>query len=420
MNQLTKLPFSTTLDGLGHALPSSDDPVAAVRALRPLIMSKAAAMEAAVRLDDEVVSALVSNGTMALMVPAAVGGGEAEPTLLLDVVREMSYADGSTGWASMASMSSIGTLLAILPQAGVDRVLASENYLSAGMAVPTGYARKVNGGVIVRGRFSFASGGAHAGWFTGGFVEHDTDGNPIRSPQGSPRMLVGLVPREQVKLLGNWDVLGLVATGSYDYEITEQFLSDDLVADMETIHRGGALYHMGIKTLPAVGHAGFALGVTQRILDEFQLLASMKKRPPAGLLASNATVQNDFAQWVAQLRSAHAFVYEAYRTLFESAQQGNELTAEMKADCRLATTHAAYTAAEVAQQVYFASGSDALRNGGIIQRCFRDLHAGSQHMFTSPHIYIESGRIYLRTPGLTRAHTELMTTTFAPPLPASS
>jgi indole-3-acetate monooxygenase len=417
VNQLTELTFFTSRGAPGNALPSSDDPVAAVRSLRPLIMSKAAAMEAAVRLDDEVVTALVSNGTMALMVPASVGGGEAEPTLLLDVVSEMSYADGSTGWASMASMSSVGTLLAILPDAGVDRVLDSDNYLSAGMAVPTGYARKVEGGYIVRGQFSFASGGAHAGWFTGGFVEHDKDGNPILSPQGTPRMLVGLVPREQTKLLGNWNVLGLVATGSYDYQIPEQFLSDDLIADMESIHRGGALYHMGIKTLPGVGHAGFALGVAQRILDEFQVLANTKKRPPVGLLVNHATIQNNFAEWVAQLRSARAFVFEAYQTLFESTQKGNELTAEMKADCRLATTHAAFTAAEIAQQVYFASGSDALRNGGIIQRCFRDLHAGSQHMFTSPHIYIESGRIYLRTPGLTRAHTELMTTTFTPPLP---
>jgi alkylation response protein AidB-like acyl-CoA dehydrogenase len=319
----------------------------------------------------------------------------------------------------MASMSSVGTLLAILPQAGVERVLGSDNYLSAGMAIPTGHARQVDGGYMVRGQFSFASGGAHAGWFTGGFVEHDKDGNPVRSPQGAPQMLVGLIPREQVKLLGNWSVLGLVATGSYDYQIPEQFLSADLIADMETIHRGGALYHMGIKTLPAVGHAGFALGVTRRILDEFQLLAHAKKRPPAGLLVGHPTIQNDFARWVAQLRSARAFVYETYATLFESTRQGNELTVEMKADCRLATTHAAYTAAKIAQQVYFASGSDALRNGGIIQRCFRDLHAGSQHMFTSPHIYIESGRIYLKTPGLTKAHTELMTTTFTPPLPVT-
>jgi alkylation response protein AidB-like acyl-CoA dehydrogenase len=320
----------------------------------------------------------------------------------------------------MASMSSIGTLLAILPQAGTERVLASDNYLSAGMAVPTGHAIKVDDGYSVRGQFSFASGGAHAGWFTGGFVEHDEHGNPLRTPQGTPRMLVGLIPRAQVNLLGNWNVLGLVATGSYDYQVPEQFISADLIADMEGIQRGGALYHMGIKALPGVGHAGFALGVAERVLDEFKLLASSKKRPPAGTLVSHATIQDDFARWVAQLRSARAFVYEAYQTLFENTQRGDRLTAEIKADCRLATTHAAFTAAQIAQQVYFASGSDALRNGGIIQRCFRDLHAGSQHMFTSPHIYIEAGRIYLGTPGLTAAHTELMTNTFTPPLPATA
>jgi hypothetical protein len=33
-------------------------------------------------------------------------------------------------------------------------------------------------------------------------------------------------------------------------------------------------------------------------------------------------------------------------------------------------------------------------------------------------VYVEAGRTYLKTPGLTPAHMEMMTTTFAPPLTA--
>ena len=28
-----------------------------------------------------------------------------------------------------------------------------------------------------------------------------------------------------------------------------------------------------------------------------------------------------------------------------------------------------------------AAGTSALRNGGVLQRCFRDIHAGTQHLY---------------------------------------
>ena len=88
----------------------------------------------------------------------------------------------------------------------------------------------------------------------------------------------------------------------------------------------------------------------------------------------------------------------------------------MQADCRLAATHAVFTAAAITRSVYLASGSEGLRSGSVIQRCFRDAHAAAQHLFTGPQVYIDAGRIYLRTPGLTSRHTELMTRTVTPPL----
>ena len=109
-------------------------------------------------------------------------------------------------------------------------------------------------------------------------------------------------------------------------------------------------------------------------------------------------------------------MHEAYTTLYEATAEGRPTDASMEADCRLSSTNAAFTAARVAEWVYLNSGSAGLRNGGVLQRCFRDAHAASQHLFTGPQVYVEAGRIYLGTPGLTPAHTQMMQSTFAPPL----
>jgi indole-3-acetate monooxygenase len=400
----------------GYGLPRSDDPLAEVHRLRPLIEARAAAAEQNARLDDEVVGALVEAGIMTLMVPASLGGGEAEPNVQLDVVEALAYADASTGWAVMASMTAMGTFMSVLSDAGVDHVLGSENFICAGAVAPPGTARPVDGGYQISGRFSFGSGAAHAGWLIGGYAVTGEDGRAATHQGGMPEVLFALVPRTQTKLLGNWDVIGLVATASYDYEVPDQFVSHDFIAPGGCAVRGGALYGMGLKSLPGTGHAGVVLGIAHRALDEFAALAERKQRPPFGLLTKHAVIQQDFARWTARYRAARAFVHEAYMRLFEATRDGRPTDAAMKADCRLATTHAVYTAAEITEGLYLASGSEGLRNGSLLQRCFRDAHAATQHLFTGAQIYIEAGRIYLGTPGLTSAHTELMTNTVTPPL----
>ena len=57
------------------------------------------------------------------------------------------------------------------------------------------------------------------------------------------------------------------------------------------------------------------------------------------------------------------------------------------APCRLrvrqATVHLTQEGADIVRHVYLLAGTTALRDGPI-QRCFRDIHAGSQHFFASP------------------------------------
>ena len=128
------------------------------------------------------------------MVPASIGGGEADPSVQIDVIEEMAYSDGSTGWAVMASMTAMGTFLSVLSDVGVDLVLKSENYVCAGAVAPPGQAFPADGGYRISGRFSFGSGTAHAGWMIGGYTVLGPDRQPLMNELGEPQVLFGLVP----------------------------------------------------------------------------------------------------------------------------------------------------------------------------------------------------------------------------------
>src|SRR5205085_2342149 len=99
---------------MGTSLPASGSALAAARALRPLIETNAAASEAAGHLTEAVVSGLHEARIFGIFVPRGLGGLELAPTQGLEVLEEIAYADGSTGWVTMAACVSISTGAAFL------------------------------------------------------------------------------------------------------------------------------------------------------------------------------------------------------------------------------------------------------------------------------------------------------------------
>ena len=84
----------------------------------------------------------------------------------------------------------------------------------------------------------------------------DADGNPERNAAGTPAVLAFVVPRDTVELTGNWDVMGLRGTGSFDYTIREQFVEAGRTFWLfECEPRcGGAMYRLGSVAFAGIGH----------------------------------------------------------------------------------------------------------------------------------------------------------------------
>src|SRR5262249_6583647 len=139
---------------------------------------------------------------------------------------------------------------------------------------------------------------------------------------------------------------------------------------------------IGFFGLVASGHAAFALGVGSRALDELLALVPTKQRigqftPVAG----EQLFQHDFAMHDAALRSARAYVFDVFGAAEAAALAGGEPTLVQQQRMRQATTYASRVAADAARFAYMWAGSNALRNGSTLQRCFRDIHAGTQHVY---------------------------------------
>jgi alkylation response protein AidB-like acyl-CoA dehydrogenase len=379
------------------------DPVAAARELAPLIEAEAEAGEAACEITPTVVDALADAGLFGLMVPTALGGTEAGVHMTLEVFEELSRADGSTGWSLLANASTSAFAGSYTGDDAARTMFGGPGRaIHAGMFAPVGSAEIVDvdgdrAGYRISGRYGFGSGSEHATWMGGGTFEKRNGELALDPATGMPVIRAFFVPKDHVEMRGNWNVMGLVGTGSFDYEVPEQFVDAEYTFPLlsPTVHRGGPVYHLGVLGLTSTGHAAFALGVGRRALDEVAQIASTKQRFGSTPVRDQQLFQYDFAFHDAALLAARALVFDVFGAAEAALQAGDELSMLQLQRLRQATTYATKVAADGVRFAYLWAGSNALRSPSALQRCFRDIHAGTQHVFVDNSTFTATTQLLL-------------------------
>ena len=362
---------------------TAPDLPARARALAALADQHAAAGDAQGYLSAPVVEALHREGLFGMWVPRSIrGGAELDPLSSLAVIENLSYGDPSAGWVLMAASLAIGTGAAYLGDAAVDELFGGDRLpVIAGQGTRPGKAVPTDGGFLLSGSWSFASG-----------IKHGTHIHTLGVIEGTGEPRIFVLPVGQATLIDNWDVLGLRATGSIDYRIDSVFVPDAFThfAVTETPKRGGALYTIGVIGFAIMCHSGWGCGIGRRLLDE--LVADVHaKTGRAGTLAASDSFQEQYAKAEATYRSARAFVYEAWSDVKASMDRREPLSVRQHTLIRLAMANVTWSAHEVAAFVYKAAGTSGLR-AGTIQRLFRDMHAGTQHVTSAPPVFQAAGR----------------------------
>ncbi|MGD9998865.1 MAG: acyl-CoA dehydrogenase family protein [Ilumatobacteraceae bacterium] len=368
---------------MGSTFRTSSPLAERAKDLLPLIDANAEYADEEGELAPAVVEAFHRDGMFTMWVPKDLGGSELSPLESLDVLAITSYGDASAGWVQMAACLSIGTGAAYLGDSAVKEMFTEDGYpVIAGQGTRPGTAKPTEGGYLVSGSWSFASGLKH------GSHIHTL---AIIETTGEPRIFV--VPVEKAELLwDSWDVMGLRGTGSIDYHIHDAFVPEEYSHFAFTTEpkRGGDLYRIGIIAFAEICHSGWAIGVGRRLLDELAELVR-SKTGRAGAEVDSDAFQQRYAEVEAKFRAARALVYEAWTDASATIAEGKPLSLRQNTLIRLALGHITATLLEVANYVYLASGTTGLRRG-TIQRLVRDVHAGTQHVTSGPGMWRACGR----------------------------
>ncbi|MBL8679205.1 MAG: acyl-CoA dehydrogenase family protein [Myxococcales bacterium] len=348
-------------------------------------------------LAEPVVLAMRDSELLAMCVPRALGGLECDAATQLEAFERAARADGSFGWCLMIAALHNAMASAYLPEPGARELFGGARMPTiAGLVTPSGQARRVDGGFIVRGRWAFGSGIRHAAWVSATAIIEGTGADGA-----IPEFVAALVPKERVIVEDTWKVSGLRGTGSEHYRVEDAFVPEAHTYSwpMCAAERGGARYDLPLVALLATGHAGFALGTAEQSLDTLASLAPSRTRLwTQSPLAEHGSFLIELGKQRAKLTAARLLALDGVSNAERVVERGDALTTEDWARVRLAVTYATDVAAEVCTFAYRAAGSAGLFDTSPLQRCLRDILAATQHVAATDDAYEFSARVLLGTP----------------------
>ncbi len=375
---------------MSGAVPDGAQQVSAtVTGLAARLYDRGAEIEAAGRLPADVVAALRAAGVFRLWLPRELGGFEADPAVVIDIVETLAAADGSTGWCSATGLAS-NVVGAFLPEAGARQLYRTGSELAGGALMPGGRAvAQSDGSYLVDGRWSFGSGTQHCDWIIGGAVV---------AGDGPVAVRAVVMAATDVEFLDNWDVGGLRGTGSVDYRATGVLVSAGRSVALDGLlpWPAGPMWRIPLLSLIFPVLAAVPLGIARRAVAELTELALAKTPFRTGrLLAEREMVQAVLARALALIESGHHYLVASLGAIRQACEAGSAPTVLQRAHARAAAVHATEAAAKAVLLCYRSAGSTALYASSPLQRALRDVNAATQHYALSAPGYELVGRVLL-------------------------
>lgn len=344
-----------------------------------------------------VVEAAREEGLFWLLVPRKYGGSD---TGLVDFARtmeELSSANSSVGWTIAAQ--SIATMVAgnFCSDEHTERMFSGARMpIMTATYAPSGRATCENGSYRGSGTYSFGSGINHADWVSSALVIMDGD-KPVLQEDGKPKVLGAFLPRDKVNVTGNWNVPGMQATGSYDYELPETTILESWTFNQYWTEPTQTSRAAAIGTLISVcaGHVAVALGIARRSLHEAARAANAKKRLYASkALSDTPTFKIDFVRHEALYEAARALAYQLLEAADKKISGGGQLDETEEQRIRQVTTWTHQVCRDVVVYAY-GSVSSSLRLPSILARNVMDASVAAQHFIVNDMTLVDAAPLVI-------------------------
>jgi len=376
---------------------NTEELLAAVERLRPVIAEHASEAEENRRLSAAVYDGMYRAGLFGMLAPKARGGHELHPVAYSQVIEAVARIDAATAWVLHMNQG-FGCLAAWLSAEGVDELFRDGVPTVASAFNPPAAAIRAEGGWRITGQVPFASGCQNARWLQMPAIE-TRNGQPKLDPAtGQPSPMLAFFPRSAATIVDTWHTVGMRGSGSADIAVNDLFVPDRLTTPVRPLTDPAPgfeqpLYRLWPWTL-FLGETTVSVGIAAAAIEQAVLLCKTKTA------AYNAVPLRDQQLVHYSLGKAQSRVTAARDTLHASVAAAHDelaatnalLSTDAKVRLQLAACFAADACAEAVRFVDDVVGTSSIRLGQPFERYFRDVHVLMQHATKSNGVYGTAGR----------------------------
>ncbi|CAN5515586.1 flavin-dependent monooxygenase [soil metagenome] len=338
-----------------------------------LIRSSAAEAEHLGMLRPQQLSLIYEQQWFKLLVPRVYGGLEKSLPEILRVEEALSWADGSLGW-TVTLCGGAGWFGGFIAPEEAGQILMNKRLCIAGSGAATGTAMVTENGYRVTGTWHYASGARHATHFTANCAVLNGD-EAVLNSAGNALVLPFIFDKKDVRLIPAWKYMGMVATGSYAYAVTNLEVGPDRCFNFEA---GKAVVNTPLYQYPFLQLAETTLavnlsGMAVHFLDLCTSIFGQKKTGDRLTGAQKIIIQQKLEQAAAAILTARVNFYSAVEVSL--ADQSEHALKQVSAASRVLV----HTARMMVDELYPYCVLKAASPDEEINRVWRDIHTASQH-----------------------------------------
>ena len=279
------------------------------RGLYQALLERAGAAERTRLIQRETFEAFAEAGFFRIHQPVRFGGFGWEIGMMVRIGAELGQACGSSAWI-FSNLAVQSWILGMNRPEIQDEVWGSSPaaLVASSFPVKGGAVRRVPGGLVADGFWSFSSGVDFADWNNLQVFVPPEDG------EGAPEHRFALVPRTDYEVVDDWFSPGLRGTGSRSIRLDEVFIPEYRTLPSAELTGGpspgsavnpGPLYRVPPLTLgtkvfsaPALGIAKGALRLVENEMGERRTVGNlqMSELPTAQMRVSEAGAEIDAAE----------------------------------------------------------------------------------------------------------------------------
>lgn len=372
------------------ATVSHSEAVQRARDLIPVLRERADRSEQERIILPETMEDLNRTGVLRVLQPKRWGGMELDFQSCFDVAYELGRGCASTSWTGV-NLLIHHWMLALWPEQAQADVwdVNPDAGIASGVIPAQGQATPVEGGYMVSGRWNFSSGVHVSEWNMLAVTVRDGD-------RVVDYKLI-MVPETDYKIIDDWQVLGMRATGSMTVEATNIFVPEYRTLSMSDLRGGDSspgakvnpnpLYRVALSMLSGHVIASTIVGNAQAAVELTADSIKQRSAVSTGVrMRDIQAIQIRVADAAARIDAAKELIRNDFVAGQQYAENNEVPDMERKLRSKRNVSMGVKLCTEAVDNLHSLAGANGIYTRYPIERIFRDAHAGGSHILFSTDI----------------------------------